>query len=125
MTPAEAIADFVEVVTRLPIEMNADHLNEDIQHLRSVFSDDDDFVKALAAVKHEFVVALRKPDAYGIELDHQHKGWRRSKFQSQRKSGHKADLRLVCRSLPDNGLAVLVFGHRHIPDSAYFRAQTR
>jgi hypothetical protein len=121
VTPAKAIADFIEVVTRLPIEVNPDYFNEDIEHLRSIFSDDEDFVKALAAVRHEFVMAVRDPNAYGIELDHQYRGWRRSKFQSQKKSGHKADLRLVYRPLPDGGLAVLVFGHRYIPDSVYFR----
>lgn len=83
--------------------------------LRFAFPDDADFAAAAQGTANELARALGAPRTWGIALDHDLAGWRRSAFASRR--SEDADLRLIFRPREDNGIDVLMFGKRWYPDT--------
>jgi hypothetical protein len=95
------------------------YVKDDITELRRAFPDDGEFARALQAVTRR-LRDLRPDD--GAELDHDLEGWWRVKFSSGVRKG--AELRIIFRPIED-GFELRAFGHRHDPESIYFRLQTR
>lgn len=95
------------------------HVKADIAELRRAFPADEDFAAALRAISRR-LRAL--PIADSSELDHDLAGWLRVKFSST--VADHADLRIVYRTVED-GTELRAFGHRHDPESVYYRATKR
>jgi hypothetical protein len=117
--PAEAIRELTRALADAPINARARYVRNDIADLRLAFPIDDDFAQAIRSVANRLRI-LRASD--GSELLHGLRGWRRIKFSSGLYPN--ADLRIIFR--PDGSQSrILVFGHRHEPNSIYSRANAR
>jgi hypothetical protein len=117
--PADAIREFTQTLADVPVVAVASHVRDDLFELRRAFASDDDFAAALRAVARR----LRTLHvAGGEELDHDLAGWLRIKFSST--VVDRADLRIIFRKTSD-GIELRAFGHRHDPESVYFRAARR
>jgi hypothetical protein len=87
--------------------------------MRRAFPADDDFAAALRAVARR----LRTLHLIeGVGLDRDLSGWLRAKFSST--VVDRADLRIIYRT-DARGIELRAFGHRHDPESVYFRAARR
>jgi hypothetical protein len=117
--PADAIREFVRSLAHLPIAAKPHHVKDDVAELRRAFQSDEAFAQALRAVARR-LRNLRTGD--GAILNHDLDGWSRVKFSSG--NVDYADLRIIFRQDRD-GFELRAFGHRHEPESVYFRAATR
>jgi hypothetical protein len=117
--PADAIREFVRTLAELRFRAKPHHMKDDVADLRRAFPSDSAFAQALRAVTNR-LRNLRAGE--GVELDHDLDGWSRVKFSSG--AVDHADLRIIFRSDRD-GFELRAFGHRHEPESVYFRAATR
>jgi hypothetical protein len=117
--PADAIREFARALADEKIAAVTSQVKADIAELRRAFPADDDFATALRAVSRRLRALAM---ARGSELDHDLAGWFRVKFSST--VVDDADLRIIYRSGPD-GTELRAFGHRHDPESVYFRAAKR
>jgi hypothetical protein len=94
-------------------------MKTDIAELRRAFPGDEHFAAALRSISSG-LRSLQK--AGGTELDRELTGWIRVKLSST--VVDRADLRIIYRAVP-KGFELRAFGHRHDPDSVYFRAAKR
>jgi hypothetical protein len=117
--PADAIREFVRTLADLPIAAKPHYVKVDVAALRRAFQNDEDFARALRAVTRR-LRNLRARNA--AQLNHDLDGWPRVKFSSG--NVDHADLRIIFRE--DQGeFELRAFGHRHEPESVYFRSAAR
>src|SRR5665213_2525125 len=86
-------------------------------------TDDAEFSAAILAIAKELRIAHASPASYGVAIEHELAGWRRSKFSSTQSSD--AHLRIVFRPAKPSGMEVLAFGDRDFPETVYFTAKNR
>ena len=117
--PADAIREFTRTLAEIPVAAEPRHVKDDIAALRRALKEDADFARALRAVTQR-LRHLRPGE--GAELDHDLDGWWRMKFSSG--IADYVDLRIIFCPV-DDGFELRAFGHRHEPESVYFRAVAR
>jgi hypothetical protein len=116
--PADAIREFVRTLVDLPIAAKPQHVKVDVAELRRAFQNDEEFARALRAVTRR----LRNLRTGGAQLKYDLDGWSRVKFSSG--NVDHADLRIIFRE-GQGEFELRAFGHRHEPESVYFRAAAR
>jgi hypothetical protein len=99
------------------------YVAQDLASLRRAHSDDSAFAAAVLAVAKEISLARKSPTKHGTDIGFEISGWRRSKFASRPKGA--AHLRLVFRATNAEGIHVLAFGERQLPQSIYRTAKER
>lgn len=120
--PGDAVGALFRYLARTPqAYFKVRHLNDDLQSLRSIFSDGD-YTAALVAFLKELPRALRDPAHYGGALEDSLQGVRRHKFclEDQR----DAILRLLEYPYRD-GMHIIALRHRHDPPGMYGIAAAR
>lgn len=105
------------------IEINPDELVDDIVLLAFAFPKDDDFILATAQVANHLNLLVQNR-IKGTDLRQNYDGWKSCHFQSAKKNGHEADLRIVYQDIPPLK-RIRGFGHRKIPESVYKRLMDR
>ena len=121
--PSDALKILYHALTIDGVAIVPAYAAQDIANLRRAWPNDADFAAAVLAIAKEIRSAHAAPAQFGIAIDHELQGWRRSKF-SLRARG-TADLRLVFRPTISNGVEMLAFGSREFPETVYFTAKQR
>ncbi len=91
------------------------YVAHDLVQLRWAYPDDTILACALEATAKEVLRARKAPRTFGRPLAHGLAGWRRSAFPSIPHSD--ADLRLIFRARESDGVDVIAFGKRWMPDT--------
>jgi hypothetical protein len=91
------------------------YVAHDLVQLRWAYPDDATFARALEATAKEVLRARKTPRTFGRPLAHELAGWRRSAFPSTPRG--EADLRLIFRPREPDGVDVIAFGKRRMPDT--------
>lgn len=121
---AESRIRFAEALGRVDnLSFNAADVAEDLIALEQAFPEPSRYAAVLEQVLREIRLVKRQPGS-GKPTWGRLSGWRRLAFQSLRRRGHPADLRIVFRSDGEK-LELLGFGHRHWPEGFYRRLGSR
>lgn len=105
------------------ISMNPKRLIEDVVSLAKLYPDEVAFMTAIDETIQalEFLVSGKKT---GHALDQNHQDILSLPYQSARRNGQKADLR-IAYDKDSSPLRIRQFGHRWLPDTFYKRLELR
>lgn len=123
LQPGDAIKLLHRAIALDGVKIVPAYVAQDLASLRRARPDDAEFAAAVLAIASEIHTTHKSPAQFGIPIEHDLDGWRRSKFaSSDRRQVH---LRLIFRSAKPTGIEILAFGDREFPQSAYFTAKAR
>ena len=123
LNPSDAIRLLQRALALPGVLIVPAYIAQDLANLRRAISNDNAFAVAVLAVAKELSLARKSPATNGVETDFDISGWRRSKFASNSKGA--VHLRLVFRATNTDGIQVLAFGDRQLPQSVYQTAKER
>ena len=131
MTISDAlIEEAILIISEIEyIEMNIEELVDDVILIAYVFNQEDAFKTAIAQIAHSLKLIVKKYNKTGQEIGqklvHNYEGWTSFHFQSARKNGNIADMRILYQTPPHGVITVRGFGHRYLPEDVYDRLNQR
>ncbi len=101
------------------VEASARALLEDAFLLSMAFSDEDEYLSAVANTRRALGQLVRN-EVSPAQLKYDHRGWSSYHYQHKVKQEARADMRIVFKRI-DTGIRLRAFGHRNLPVDFYER----
>lgn len=121
----ESILEWIDRVANVQgAKMDPDSLVDDVALMAFVFREETQYLQAMDRTVHS-LNQIVQGKVNTSQLKHNLYGWGSYHFQSQRRQGHGADLRIIYKHDEDGAILVRGFGHRHIPSDIYRRLYPR
>lgn len=105
------------------LEIDPDSLIEDMILMTKVY-EGSDFELAMINTEKSLLALLEKRVDMS-SLQQNYKGWYSYHFQSRRKQGQPADMRIIFQETTNHKIRIRGFGNRHLPHSIYYRLKNR
>lgn len=110
----DSILQWIDNVSKIKgLLMDPTSLADDVVLMAYVFDVEADFLQAMNNVVRA-INQLINETVNTSQLQQNYSRWDCYHFQSQRTQGHRADLRIVFRTLAASSIQVKGFGHRHL-----------